>query len=262
MFKHYYVFIVFHLYNSSFLMSSFQYQTLFVLLLSISTTVSGQQLENNSFENWSSASDAQEPDNWNTIMTGDLCRFCSFIASQRVFQDTREVIDGQSSIRIESKSILGGIIFNGSITTGQIAVPSASASAGYNQSLRKSSEFSQRLQVVPDSLVFWAKYSITDNSDSALVAFFIHGETDLKVPVPEIQVQSVVATVHKTFQTDGSWKRVSLPFKMINAEENPAYVLATFSSSFAAGKGNGTAKLWVDKVEFVYNNEQLTLDSK
>lgn len=243
-------------------MSSFQHQILFVFLLSFSTSVSGQQLQNNSFENWSSVNDTEEPSNWNTIMTGDLCRFCSFIASQRVFQDTREVVDGHSSIRIESKSILGGVIFNGSITTGQIAVPSASASAGYNQTVRKSSEFSQTLQVIPDSLVFWAKYSITDNSDSALVAFLIHGETDLKVPVPESQATSVVATVHKTFQTNGSWKRISLPFKMTNTDERPAYVLATFSSSFAAGKGNGNAKLWVDKVEFVYNNEQLTLKSE
>lgn len=141
-------------------------------------------------------------------------------------------------------------------------MPSATASAGYNQTVRESSEFSQTLQVVPDSLVFWARYSITDNSDSALVAIFIHGETDLKVPVPVSQATSVIATVRKTIQTNGSWKRISLPFKMTNTDERPAYVLATFSSSFAAGKGNENAKLWVDKVEFVYNNEQLTLESE
>lgn len=223
-------------------------------------TANGQQLNNNSFENWEEVNETMEPIGWNTIMTGDLCRFCSFIASQRVFEDTESFIDGQRSIRIESKSILGDVIFNGSITTGQIAVPKAAADAGFNQTLRGNDNFNQTIHSVPDSLVFWAKYNITDNSDSALVAFFIHGDVNLKVPVPNQQQQMVVATVHNTFQTNGGWQRIALPFEKVSDNLVPNYVLATFSSSYKAGKGNGSAKLWVDKVEFVYNTEQLSLE--
>ena len=220
-----------------------------------------QQLQNNSFENWSEVEDTQEPVGWNTIMTGDLCRFCSMVASQRAFPDDKDFVDGKRSVRIESRSILGGIIFNGSVTTGRIAVPSASASAGYNQTRTREKGFNQRLTVAPDSLVFWAKYNITDNSDSALVVFHVHDNTELKVPIPASQQSAVVASIRKTFQTEGKWQRISIPFKLKNAEVNPEYVLATFSSSFAAGQGNGNAKLWVDKVELVYNN-QLTMETE
>ena len=194
-------------------------------------------------------------------MTGDLCRFCSMVASQRAFPDTEEYVDGKQSVRIESRSILGGIIFNGSLTTGRIVVPGASASAGFNQTRKREKGFNQRLTVTPDSLVFWAKYNITDRSDSALVAFFVHGDTELKVPIPDYQKSSVVASIRKTFQTNGKWQRISVPFAMKNTQVNPEYILATFSSSFAAGKGNGDAKLWVDKVELVYN-DQLTMETE
>lgn len=217
-----------------------------------------QQIQNSSFENWEQVNDTREPKGWNTIMTGDLCRFCSFIASQRAFQDTKEAIHGTSSVRIESKSILGGIIFNGSVTTGRIAVPSASASAGYNQSRINEEGFHHKLTQNPDSLVFWAKYNITDKSDSALVVFFVHGNTELKVPIPASQRNQVVRSIRKTFQTNGRWQRISLPFTPKNSRVKPEYVLATFSSSFAAGKGNGNAKLWVDDVQLIYNDERLS----
>ena len=195
-------------------------------------------------------------------MTGDLCRFCSMVASQRVFPDDKESVDGKRSVRIESRSILGGIIFNGSLTTGRIVVPGASASVGYNQTRMQEPGFHQKISITPDSLVFWAKYNITDRSDSALVAFFVHGNTELQVPVPANQKQSIVAEIRKTFHTNGKWQRISIPFKLKNSEVNPEYILATFSSSFAAGKGNGDAKLWVDKVELVYNRDQLTMETE
>lgn len=222
----------------------------------------GQQLQNNSFENWSAVDDTKEPVGWNTIMTGDLCRLCSMVASQRAFPDTKEFVDGKRSVRIESRSIMGGIIFNGSVTTGRITVPSASASAGYNQTRKQENGFNQKLTSIPDSLVFWAKYNVTDQSDSALVAFFVHGDTELKVPIPANQQSAVVASIRKTFQTNGKWQRISIPFSLNNTQVDPEYILATFSSSFAAGKGNGDAKLWVDKVELVYNRDQLTFETE
>lgn len=232
--------------------------TIGFLILAYGFDAEAQQLSNNSFENWSGSKELREPNNWNTIMTGDLCRFCSFVASQRVFEDSKEFVDGKRSLRIESKSILGGIIFNGSVTTGQISVPSANASAGFNQTLTDNPEFNQQLNTVPDSLVFWAKYNIEDESDSALAVFFIHGNTELKVPVSDDQKPFVVAKIRQTFQTNGQWKRLSLPFDRLNTSVSPEYVLATFSSSFAAGKGNGNAKLWLDNVQFIYNDQRLT----
>ena len=233
---------------------------LVIVLLLLSKFGLAQQLENSGFEDWEKIGDTQEPIGWNTILTGDLCRFCSMVASQRAFPDSKEVIDGKRSIRIESKSILGGIVFNGSVTTGRIVVPSASATAGYNQTKKSNIDFNQRLNSVPDSLVFWAKYNIEDSSDSAFVVFVIHGNTELQVPVPKTQKNSIIATIRKTFQTNGEWERISIPFTMVNPYISPEFILATFSSSFVVGKGNGDAKLWVDKVELVYTRDPITMN--
>ena len=213
-----------------------------------------QQVSNGSFENWEHVnSENAEPTNWNGIMSGDLCGFCSFGASQRIFRDTREVKDGSSSIRIESKSIVGGLIVNGTVTTGRVVAPGVSPSNGYNQSGITDDRFHQPFSGYPDSLVFWAKYSINDPSDSALVSFFFHGQEQLKDPDHWNESTRLVASCHEKFQTQRKWKRFSFPIRYSNSESNIQFLLATFSSSHEAGKGNGNAKLWVDDVQFIYN---------
>ncbi len=191
-------------------------------------------------------------------MSGDLCMLCSVGASQRVFKDSNEKVSGENSLRIESKTVFGGLIFNGTITTGRVVAPGTAPSDGYSQTRQHESGFNLPFTYRPDSLVFWAKYNITDSSDSALVSFLLHGAIDFQDPVKE--EKKLVASCKYTFQTNGNWQRISLPFTYFSNATNPEYLLATFGSSFLAGKGNGNAKLWIDGLEMIYNSEQLTMD--
>lgn len=188
-------------------------------------------------------------------MSGDLCMLCSFGASQRVFRDVNEKVEGRYSVRVESRSIIGGLIVNGTVTTGRVIAPSPTPSIGFNMSVPDNGKFHQTISAVPDSLVFWAKYNITDDSDSAMVSFFIHGEEDLKDPDHRREATQVISKVQQTFHTSGKWQRIAIEFKGSLSPYQPEYILATFSSSFKAGKGNGNAKLWVDDIQLVYRNE-------
>lgn len=214
------------------------------------------QLLNAGFEEWENTGTAlEEPKHWNGLMSGDLCMLCSFGSSQRVFQDAAQKVEGMYSVRIESKSIIGGLIVNGTVTTGRVVARSANPSLGFNMSIPANKKFNQEFSAVPDSLVFWAKYSITDRSDSALVSFFIHGSEQLKDPDHRKEGEKVVTMVQQKFQTLGKWQRVALKLETVHQYISPQYVLATFSSSWEAGKGNGDAVLWVDDVQFIYNDQ-------
>lgn len=219
-----------------------------------STFAFAQQPNNPSFETWeNTGTDNEEPTNWSAMMTGDLCTFCVFGASQRVSQEDIEVYDGTFSARIKSTAI-GAIIVNGTMTTGRVTAPTTAPSDGYNQTLTGNSNFNHPFTHEPDSLVFWAKYNLTVSSDSARVSFVLHDDYDLREPQDAASEAHVIASARTNFQTGNAWERISIPFEYTWASSNPvSYLLATFTSSYVPGEGNGNATLYVDGVEFIYN---------
>ena len=209
-----------------------------------------QQPNNGGFENWDSNG---EPTNWNNMTTGQLCFLCGFGASQRVFEDNVEVRTGSASARIES-TIAAGTLVNGTMTTGQINAPSTTPSEGYSLTKRNDANFNHPFTEMPDSMVFYAKYNVTDATDSASVAVILHDDNDHRDPGGN--AAQVIATAKKRFQTGGTaeWVRISVPFDYSGISQNGiAYALMTFTSSYQPGAGNSTAKLWVDDFEFIYN---------
>lgn len=215
-----------------------------------------QQPNNGGFENWQNVgSSTEEPTNWNGMMTGNLCGFCGLGSSQRVFRDGSQVHGGTYSCRIESTTYLGNVI-NGTVTTGQVTAPSTTPSEGYNITLTGNGSFNHPFTYYPDSVVFWAKYNITTNADSARVSVTLHDNFDVRDPANAASQPHIVARAVTNFQTNGTttWKRISVPF---NYASYPAtttfYALATFTSSKTAGAGSGSAILWVDDMEFIYN---------
>jgi hypothetical protein len=209
-----------------------------------------QQPNNGGFENWDSNG---EPTNWNNMTTGQLCFLCGFGASQRVFEDNVEVRTGSASARIESTNAAGTLV-NGTMTTGQINAPSTTPSEGYSLTKRNDANFNHPFTEMPDSMVFYAKYNVTDATDSASVAVILHDDNDHRDPGGN--AAQVIATAKKRFQTAGTaeWVRISVPFDYSGISQNGiAYALMTFTSSYQPGAGNSTAKLWVDDFEFIYN---------
>jgi hypothetical protein len=220
-----------------------------------------QQIVNGSFENWENSGKQIEPVGWNSLMSADLCTFCSIGASQRIFIEKHGFNGLGSSLRIESTSALG-VVVNGNITTGRVTAPSLIPSGGYNRTVLSDPEFQLPFDDKPDSLVFWAKYSITDESDSAIVSFLLHDNFEQTDPPRSKGNLQPSGKAQLVFQTGFKWQRISIPFKYLNrTENNPAYLLATFSSSFESGKGNSDAKLWIDEVELIYNRTYQALNS-
>ncbi|MFT4544033.1 MAG: hypothetical protein ACI9EQ_000486 [Bacteroidia bacterium] len=214
------------------------------------TASAQQQPTNGDFENWDGDN---EPNSWNNMTTGDLCFLCGFGASQRVFEDNTDFHGGGASARIES-TLISPTVVNGTMTTGQIIAPSTDPSEGHAKTIRSNASFNHAFTDEPDSLVFWAKYNLTDASDSASVAVILHEDNDYRDPNGDNN--QVIAEVRKRFQTGGTsaWVRISVPFIYSGASVNPvAYALMTFTSSYQPGVGNGNAKLWVDDFEFIYN---------
>ncbi|MCF8463772.1 MAG: PCMD domain-containing protein [Flavobacteriales bacterium] len=210
-----------------------------------------QQPNNGGFENWDANN---EPTNWNNMTTGNLCFLCGFGSSQRVFQDATEFHGGTKSARIESTNAAGTLV-NGTMTTGQINAPSTTPSEGFSQTKRSDANFNHPFTEMPDSLVFYAKYTVTDATDSASVSVILHDDNDHRDP-GGVATQ-VIATAKKRFQTGGTaeWVRISVPFDYYSgtSQNGIAYALMTFTSSYTPGAGNQTAKLWVDDFEFIYN---------
>lgn len=224
------------------------------LLLCGGAGIAQQQIPNSSFEYWENSGESTEPKGWNSLMSADMCTFCRLGASQRVYKEKRGLPGKGSCIRIESTSAIGGVIVNGSVTTGQVTAPTIRPSDGYNRTVIGNQAFSLRHTEKPDSLVFWAKYSITDGSDSALASFILHANSAMTDPPKFARNAQPVAVARQVFQTGRKWVRVSLPFDyMDNFNQKAIYLLATFSSSFKAGEGNANATLWVDEVELIYN---------
>lgn len=223
--------------------------------IAASTFAVAQQPNNAGFETWENlGADTEEPAYWNAMMTGDLCGWCAFGASQRVSREAAEVHGGNFSALIESTSAITGIVVNGAMTTGRVTAPSTEPSEGFNQTLTGDASFNHPFSYEPDSLVFWAKYNLTDSSDSARVTFILHDDYNLRDPQDAASISHVIASAQSNFQTGNEWERISLPFDYSGASADPvSYLLATFTSSFVPGAGNSNAALYVDDVAFVYN---------
>ena len=140
------------------------------------------------------------------------------------------------------------------MTTGRVVAPSTTPSAGYAQTRRSETGFNHPFTDMPDSLVFYAQYNISNNTDSAAVSVILHDDNNYREPGGDNN--QVIATAQKRFQTGGAgtWQRISVPFSYTGGSSNGvAYALMTFTSSYQPGAGNTTAKLWVDDFEFIYN---------
>ena len=216
-------------------------------------SASAQQQPNNAgFENWDVNGD---PTSWNDMRTGDFtgCVLCPSGASQRIFEDNSVVHGGSASVRIESTSVFNNLV-NGTMTTGRIVAPSTNPTSGYAQTRRNETGFNHPFTDMPDSLVFYAQYNVSNSDDSAAVSVFLHDDNDYREPGGNSN--QVIATALKRFQTagTGTWKRISVPFSYTGGSSNGvAYALMTFTSSYTPGQGSSTAKLWVDDLEFIYN---------
>jgi|SRR5690554_3606889 len=230
------------------------------VLISFSS-VGQMQVGNSDFESFDELGNSKErPGNWNNMKNGSLCPLCGFGSKQTTWRDTltRPGSAGTYSVKIKSDKA-GSTIINGNLTLGELNAPNTTPANGYNKSKRSESQFSELMTDKPDSIIFWAKYSVTTTNDSARVSAIIHGDFDYRDPQDTGSEQHVVAKAVRNFQTSGNWIRMSVPFDYSGPATDAQYILVSLISSHKPGNGVNGATLWVDDLELIYNQNELDI---
>lgn len=226
-----------------------------ILLTSLSFA---QQIGNSNLESWDNLGLAtEEPTNWNGFKsgTGGLVSF----GSQQIEQSTaiRPNATGMYCARIWSKSTLG-IVANGTMTLGQINMGSTTASSALNYNFSKTADslFSEPISNVPDSAVFWAKYTAGSGQQARMHAI-IHDSADVHDPIDAASQPHVVARAELNYApTGGNWMRFSTPFTFevqTGQMPTPHFILMTFATNKNPGGGAANDEVLIDDIELIYN---------
>ena len=226
-------------------------------LLLISCFSFAQQISNSNMESWDNLGLAtEEPTNWNGFKsgTGGLASF----GSQQVQQSTliRSNATGLYCARVWSKSTLG-IVANGTLTLGQINMGSTTASSPLNYNFSKTADplFSESISAVPDSVVFWAKYTAGAGQQARMHAI-IHDSADVHDPIDAGSQPYVVARAELNYSpTGGNWQRFSAPFvpEASTFLPVPKFILLTFATNKNPGGGAANDEVLLDDIELIYN---------
>ncbi|MFM7007472.1 MAG: hypothetical protein ACKOWX_09490 [Flavobacteriales bacterium] len=225
-------------------------------LLCLTFQTLAQQIGNAGFENWDNlGSNQEEPTNWSSFKTA-TGSFSAF-GSQQVERSSsvRSGASGSYSARIWSKSTLG-IMANGVLTTGRMNMGSSNLSSpdNYNYTLLGDASFSEAVNVSPDSIVFWARYTAGSGEKAGMHAV-IHDQFSVQDPINAASQSYVVADADLQFSpTNNSWKRFSVPFVYtVNTGLAPKYILLTFTTNHIPGGGAVNDEVLIDDVELIYN---------
>ena len=254
---------------------------IFTLIMCFSAlTMSAQdkpQIQNSDFEDWSNVTDKNHaPNGWNSFETADGT-LASLASAQQVTQstDVRPGSTGKSSAKIYSRHIkFGPLDFGyaqGNMTIGRIHAGYASANnvENYNYSDTSNDDYSCKLGVMPDSIVFWAKFVPTDDTFTARISAIVHDDYNYKTLCTDEfdaadteNASHAVAKAILNFTTvkdaDGNaqWVRYSIPFSTDGCTAtSPDYIIVNLSTNSTPGGGGDNDELYIDDMELIYKSE-------
>lgn len=224
----------------------------------------GPQIENRSFEQWTSRDElsVSEPVHWHSGGTA-TGTFSGFVSSQiEQSSQTRPSSSGTKSVRVYPSSVLG-ITANGNLTNGRMNAGSMSATGtgNYNYTQRSQSAFNSPISQLPDSLTIWVCFRSQSTSDRAQVKAVVHGDADYRLVADgtEDPANMHVATAAYSFTRTSSaggaytWRRLSIPFNNNGPCTDVRYILMTATTNETPGSGSTNDDLFVDDLLLVYN---------
>jgi hypothetical protein len=233
--------------------------TLCFIAFSLSSLFAQQQIGNSNMEDWDNiGASTEEPTNWNGFMSasGGLAVF----ASQQVFRSTaiRSGASGMYCARIFSKSVFG-VVANGNLTLGKINMGSTTVTdpANHNASITNDANFSETLTSLPDSIVFWAKFTAAQQNQQARIHAIIHDAFDVHDPIDAASSSHVLATAGLSYSPNVNWVRYSVPFEsyaFTGTPPTPQYILVTFATNVIPGGGAANDEVLVDDIQLIYNS--------
>jgi len=214
------------------------------------------QIGNGDMESWEAVSQGEEPVNWSSFMTADG-NFAN-LADVQIAQeaDPRPGSSGATCARIWSRDAGFGIVANGNMTLGRINMGSVVASnpANHNFTVTGDAAFSEAFTDMPDSIVFWAKYTAADNGETARMKATLHDDYNYKDPEDAASSDEVVATAELNYSPTNGWQRFAVAFDYSGPASNTAYILVTFASNSSPGGGDAGDEVRIDDVALIYNN--------
>ena len=230
----------------------------------------GQQFENYTFEEWEVAASKKnwltgsttnyyEPTEWNSFKTATGSFAGSAEDQIAESSEKRPGTTGSKSAKVFSKKVMGLVLANGNMTNGKIYAGSMTADSdgNYNFTNTDDAKFNTQFTSMPDSLTVWVAFKSTSTSNMAKITTTIHGNTGLKqlATSGNSPVDMVCATADATFAPTSTssvvWKRMSIPFAK-GSNNDPRYILATFNTNEAPGKGSNGDELYVDDICLIY----------
>ena len=227
-----------------------------------------------------------EPAGWHSFnsATGEFVNFVKTTDQFITATDVRPGSEGSASVLLSSKMVAGAKA-NGNCTNGRInagSMTADNAAANYNFSDPDESGFNTPFNGRPDSIVFWAKYLPADRNvenevNKARVSVIITTNARYQDPEGEKDYADVklgAAVKNYAATANMGWQRISVPFEYepANADKQPAYILATFTTNMIPGGGSSYSEgkltkvnvldtVYLDDVELVYNRKLLSLSA-
>ena len=228
-----------------------------------------------------------EPVGWNSFMSGDgsLAGFTKSVHMEKS-NVTRPGTNGNVSVRIWTKGVIGSIVANGNLTCGRINSGSMEALSqeNHNRTVVGDSEFSQPLHGSrPDSLTVWVNYTyLGDSVMNARVSAIIHDTYDCADPSSPADSVHIVAKAQLNYKAvdpvNGGWQRLSIPFdyelkdyeefyeKMNNSDywkdslkvdhfvkpTSADYMLVTFATNSTPAVGKEGDQVLIDDMLLIY----------
>ncbi len=230
------------------------------------------QITNGDFEDWSNATESNlAPNGWNSFetATGSAAAFVTSAHQVTQSDDVRPGSTGKSSAKLNSRNVFWSINAQGNLTTGRINAGAYSATdkENYNFSDITDDNYCCKLGVMPDSIVFWAKFVPGNDSYEARVAAIVHDSYNYKtLSTDEYDATDTENAAHAVakavlnFKTEkdgdgkAKWVRYSIPFSTEGCTAtSPDYIIVNFATNSVPGGGGKSDYLYIDDVELVYN---------
>ena len=246
----------------------------------------GYQLKNSGFEDWHTATlssmmgtaSGDEPNNWHDMLS---CSYgnpvIGYFAAYNPFVFKTDTVRpgsaGKQAALLRSFEIFG-IVANGTLTTGRLNAGSTTAEDLSNHAYLDMSKtdkdsngdpFYQTICGTPDSVAVWMAFKQgTPNASypyatiSAALTDGTYYQDPDTIAYNNVRALAKDTTVATTFTTGAPvWKRVAVPFKMVDGNVEGKALLLTMATNAKPGKGS-TDSLYVDDLSLIYNTPDVS----
>ena len=227
-----------------------------------------------------------EPLNWHGFPTLNGTKEMIYITGRaqgdklRDSDDTRPNSKGTKSVYIKTTYVgLGKInqLANGVMTSGRVNSSSStpddpannynySPGGSYTANKNQNKNFNPDFSGKPDSMKVWVKFVAKDATKKsefpyASVNAVLHNSNKYQDPEGKTDYSNVKIAGASDLKIGekgyDKWTELTIPFEYYHTakEDEPAYMLVSFSTNTKPGKGTDGDMLFIDDLEFIYNSE-------